>query len=345
MCSWSCFEHEAFKIFGSISVQSLAQARSQHEPLGFGLVTLQGIVEAPLVSYCSSFPSNQDHRPENSKCLVALSLRPIWILLLHIYLWPCAESFSTCLSISSGQVDSGLAVTVFFVTVFLTHRKCPSGGCFVGQFDSCHTDQSFRQSASIGTKIIDGCHMKKNNARFRLFLHINVTHRGRNIVLWNTEVRSRSNMIILYVISKNPPETLSNFDIWIGIQGFFFIFWRIWLRVPRGVTSRFVRSGGQRLSLLQDFARSARWKRIRCFSWEFPLLSIWNISHEFQMVEVFANLPYPLSKRSPVQLLPAFKAYPMNFPGRNFVPNRCTRPWFFWGECYFDSILLLLQME
>ena len=115
MCSWSCFEHEAFKIFGSISVQSLAQARSQHEPLGFGLVTLQGIVEAPLVSYCSSFPSNQDHRPENSKCLVALSLRPIWILLLHIYLWPCAESFSTCLSISSGQVDSGLAVTVFFL--------------------------------------------------------------------------------------------------------------------------------------------------------------------------------------------------------------------------------------
>ena len=99
MCSWSCFEHEAFKIFGSISVQSLAQARSQHEPFGFGLVTLQGIVEAPLVSYCSSFLSNQDHRPENSKCLVALSLRPIWILLLHIYLWPCAEIFSTCLSI------------------------------------------------------------------------------------------------------------------------------------------------------------------------------------------------------------------------------------------------------
>ena len=206
---------------------------------------------------CPIAHSNQDHRPENSKCLVALSLRPIWILLLHIYLWPCAESFSTCLSISSGQVDSGLAVTVFFVTVCLTPRKCPSGGCFVGQFDSCHTDPSFRQSASIGTMIIDGCLMKYNNARFRLSLHINVTNRCRNIVLWNTEVRSRSNMITLYVISKNPPETLSSFDIWIGILGFFFFFWRILLRVLRGVASRFVRGGGQRLPFLPDFARSA----------------------------------------------------------------------------------------
>ena len=160
-------------------------------------MALQGIVEAPLVSYCSSFPSNQDHRPENSKRLVALSLRPIWILLLHICLWPCAESFFDMLEHSSGQVDSGLAVTVFFVTVCLSPRKCPSGGCFVGQFDSCHTDPSFRQSASIGTMIIDGCLMKYNNARFRLSLHINVTHRCRNIVLWNTEVRSRSNMITL----------------------------------------------------------------------------------------------------------------------------------------------------
>ena len=240
--------------------------------------------------------------------------------------------FFAMLEHSSGQVDSGLAVTVFFVTVCLTHRKCPSGGCFVGQFDSCHTDPSFRQSATIGTMIIDGCLMKYNNARFRLSLHINVSHRGRNIVLWNTEVRSRSNMITKNVISKNPPETLSSFDIWIGILGFFFNFWRILLRVPCGVASRFVRSVGQRLSLLQDFARSARRKRIRCFSWEFPLLSIWNISHEFRMVEVFANLPYPLSKRSPVQLLPAFKAYPMNCPGRNFVPNWCTRL-FFGVEC------------
>ena len=179
--------------------------------------------------------------------------------------------------------------------------------------------------------IIDGCLMKYNNARFRLSLHMNVTNRCRNIVLWNTEVRSRSNMIILYVISKNPPETLSSFDIWIGILGFFFIFWRILLRVTRGVASRYVRSGGQRLSLLQDFARSAWRKRIRCFSWEFPLLSNWNISHAFQMVESFANLPYPLSKRSPVELLAAFKADAMNFSGRNFVPNWCTRPCFFWN--------------
>ena len=30
---------------------------------------------------------------------------------------------------------------------------------------------------------------------------------------------------------------------------------------------------------------------------------------------------------SPVQLLTAFNAYPMNFPGKIFVPNWCTRPW------------------
>ena len=165
--------------------------------------------------------------------------------------------------------------------------------------------------------IIDGCLMKYSNARFRLTLHINVTHRGRNIVLWNTEVRSRSNMITIYVISKNPPETLSSFDIWIGILGFFFIFWRILLRVPRGVASRFVRSVGQRCPsckispvLHGENGFGVSHENFHCFPFE-----------TFQMVEVFANLPYPLSKRSPVQLLPAFKAYPMNFPGRNFVPN------------------------
>ena len=32
-------------------------------------------------------------------------------------------------------------------------------------------------------------------------------------------------------------------------------------------------------------------------------------------------------QRSPEQLPPAFKAYPMNIPRRTFVPNLCTRPW------------------
>ena len=42
---------------------------------------------------------NLDHRPEKSKCLVALSLRPIWFFLLRIYLWLCGKSFSTCFTI------------------------------------------------------------------------------------------------------------------------------------------------------------------------------------------------------------------------------------------------------
>ena len=33
-------------------------------------------------------------------------------------------------------------------------------------------------------------------------------------------------------------------------------------------------------------------------------------------------------KRSPVQLLSASKAYPMNIPGKLFVPSFCTRPLF-----------------
>ena len=47
----------------------------------------------------SCLSHDQDHRPELSKCLVALSLRPIWVFLEPMCFWLCGENFLTCLTI------------------------------------------------------------------------------------------------------------------------------------------------------------------------------------------------------------------------------------------------------
>ena len=45
---------------------------------------------------------------------------------------------------SSGQIFASLAVARFFASLPQTHM-CPSGGFFVEQFESFHTDPGFRQ--------------------------------------------------------------------------------------------------------------------------------------------------------------------------------------------------------
>ena len=92
--------------------------------------------------------------------------------------------------------------------------------------------------------IIDGSLMKFINARFRLSLDINVMQEHQKIVLWNVESCSRSNMILILVISQNAPEILSSFAIWIWISGFFFSLWRNFQKFQRGVASSHVDSGG-----------------------------------------------------------------------------------------------------
>ena len=220
---------KSYIFFVGILVQSLAQSRPQLEPFGFFGFPI-------FSSRCSWSLNEQNFR---WKFTVVLSLPPIWVLLLPIYVslfaarvfrhvWPFVwpNVFRSLCDLFLGKSSLNSHVSFWCI--------------FVEQFESCHTNpKSWKWLVSITIPtIIDGSLMKYENARFPLSLGFNVIRRYRKTVhLWNKRPLSRSNMISICVNSHNAPEILSNFDVWIWISGFFFSVWRIVLRFPRGSRS------------------------------------------------------------------------------------------------------------
>ena len=266
--SRSCCGEQEFNPFVSILGQTRAQGRAQLEPLGVtGLVTLQGIAEALRISrYLLALfmisSENQDHRPEQSKCLVVLSLRPILgFSSAHLFIalrWKLLHDWLMFWSNMSRSCSN------LFLCQSALNPHMPFWWISVEQFQSCHSNPGFRQwLVSINfPNIVDGCLTKYTCARFRLSLDINVIQRYR----------------------KNRP-------LW--ISGFFFVFWRMLLRFSLEVALSSVHSDGEPLSLLEVFASPARECNIFCLSWECPLLLITTF---YMNVELLGDPPYPRSK-------------------------------------------------
>ena len=180
MFSWSCFEHEEFNLFVSISDQSLAQGHSQLEPFGLaGLGTLQGIADTWLVSVslgqCSRFLYNQNHRPD---CKVNVSLLSRCVE----FAWLCAERFLTCLTFFLPTIPRSCS-NLFLVSLPWTHAWP-----FVGFVLS---------NSNLVTSMFPPIFIVFKNLKFRYW----------------------SNVIPIYVIFHNTSETLSNFNIGIWDPG------------------------------------------------------------------------------------------------------------------------------
>ena len=128
--SWYCCEHEEFNLFVSILDQpTTSTSRSQLELFGLAgwwlcKASLRLFLSQIFFWQCSWFPHNQDHRPEWSKCLVALLLRPN-VGVLPFILWMALrwELFLTCSTILPAKLCPKRVVTCFFVSLPWTHTS------------------------------------------------------------------------------------------------------------------------------------------------------------------------------------------------------------------------------
>ena len=239
---------------------------------------------------CYSCPHIQDHHTDWNKCLFALSLGQILIFSFSLFFWwHCAESCSTflttlmakCVQVLSWPVSSSvclrrpcvLLVDLCWEIRILSHRSKVQTMLCLHQYSS-NTRWSPLVEQECSNSFVSSSAFRGVGNRFL----------EQRLCVW-------SNTIPWNVICHNTQNILSSFDIWIWIFGFF-SFWRIVLRVPRGVAGRFARSGGWRLSFLPDFARPA---------WKYKCIVLRSsASHQ--------KFTSPTS--------PALRAYPMNIPKR-----------------------------